>query len=91
MVREAGFWSTQDKPTGMQLYVEEIDPEEQGTKAYCWWMEDAADEAPYVLEVSAQGYFASKEEAYEDAVDFAQSHNFQIHSSREEAFSEGEG
>jgi len=54
-------------------------------------MEDAADEAPYVLEVSAQGYFASKEEAYEDAVDFAQSHNFQIHSSREEAFSEGEG
>ena len=71
MVKEAGFWTRQGKPTGMHLLIEEHEPAKDGTIAYWWTMEEAASESPYDLEVSARGYFASKEEAYEDAMDFA--------------------
>jgi hypothetical protein len=46
MVKEVGFWTSQQGPTGMDLSIEELDPEEEGAKAYYWWMEDAADQAP---------------------------------------------
>ena len=90
MVKNIGFWAAKQGPTGMDLYIEELDPEEQGTKAYCWWMEEAADEAPYILQVSAEGYFTTMEEAYEDALDFAGNHNFEIRTSREEVLAVGE-
>ena len=90
MVKETGFWTTQDKPTGMDLAIEEHEPAVDGTIAYWWSMEEAAQEAPYMLEVSAEGYFATMEEAYEDALDFAENHNFEIRTSREDALSEEE-
>ena len=43
-------------------------PAVDGTVAYWWSMEEAAQEAPYMLEVVAEGYFSTMEEAYEDAL-----------------------
>jgi hypothetical protein len=85
MVKEAGFWACQEDPTGMDLAIDEHDPTPDGTITYWWSMEEAADEAPYMLEVSALGYFSSMEEAYEDALDFAENHRFEIRTSREDA------
>ena len=85
MVKEIGFWAAQDKPTGMYLGIEEHAPAEDGTSAYWWWMEEAPSQAPYCLEVSGRGYFSTMEEAYKDALDFAENHNFEIRTSREDA------
>lgn len=90
MVKPTGFWASQVNPTGMHLLIEEHEPADDGTIAYYWTMEEAADESPYDLEVSARGYFATAQEALEDALDFAESHNFEILNNDEELF-EDEG
>lgn len=84
MVKPSGFWTAQQKPTGMYLQIEEHEERDDGTIAFWWWMEEAAEETPYSLEITAQGYFATAEEAHEDALDFAEAHNFQILNEGEE-------